>query len=237
MRLARAALRSLVAVLITATILTAGQAGARADRAPGTYTVRPGDTLSAVATRTRVRVADLAAANKIIDVHRIRVGDRLVIPGGAPQPPGDAAKPDLRRLPARLRDQPGRLAMLPRFDAAAREFGVPADLLKAVTWQESGWQNDKISSTKALGIGQLMPNTVVFVNGSLLGGARLDPRQPEHNIRMSARFLAYLLQRTKGDARTAVSAYYQGLASVQRRGPYSDTRRYADDVLALQSKF
>ena len=125
---------------------------------------------------------------------------------------------------------------MPHFDAAAREHRVPADLLKALAWQESGWQNDKVSATRALGIGQLMPDTVSFVNGQLLPRP-LDPRRAADNIRMSARFLAYLLAQTGGDVGASVGAYYQGLASLRRDGPIPETRRYVADVLALRRKF
>ncbi len=189
-----------------------------------------------VAERTGRTMASLAAANKISDIHRIKAGARLVVPPRGSKAVAPRQGSTNRQLPARLRQQPQRLALMPRFDASAREFGVPADLLKAVTWQESGWQNDKVSSTKARGIGQLMPDTVAFVNGSLLR-AKLDPAIPEHNIRMSARFLAYLLKSTKGDVRGAVASYYQGLRSVRERGLYPSTTQYVDDVLALRAKF
>lgn len=213
-------------------------AGAHAAQAPARlpHVVQPGETLSGVAFRTGASMASLARANKISDVNRIRAGDRLVVPGGSPGPVARTDPKVSNRLPARLQERPERVALLPRFDSAAREFGVPADLLKAITWQESGWQNDRVSSTKARGIGQLMPDTVAFVNGSLLR-ARLDPGRPDDNIRMSARFLAYLLHRTNGDVSRAVAAYYQGLGSVQRRGPYPSTIRYTADVLALRRKF
>lgn len=206
------------------------------------HTVAKGETLSSVAASRGVSVAALARANRIDDIHLVRAGRRLVLPppaGGArPSPPSmpPAASRALASLPERLRAQPARLVLMPHFDAAASEFGVPADLFKAMTWLESGWQNDKVSSTKALGIGQLMPDTVAFVNGVLLK-ARLDPRRPEDNIRMSARFLAYLLRQNRGDVARALSSYYQGLASVRRQGPLPETHRYVANVLALRKKF
>lgn len=208
-----------------------------------TRTVARGDTLSALAASLGVSVSNLARANGIIDIHRILAGSRLVVPKAAATParaaPVPAAAPppsSAARVPARLRAQPERLALMSHFDAAAREFEVPADLLKAMTWLESGWRNDRVSSTNAIGIGQLMPDTVAFVNGVLLR-ARLDPRRPEHNIRMSARFLAYLLRQNDGDVALALSSYYQGLASVRRQGPLPQTRRYVANVLALRQKF
>lgn len=56
-----------------------GRAAEVARSSPERYTVRPGDTLWAIALKTGVRVEDLAAANGIRGDH-LRVGQRLVIP-------------------------------------------------------------------------------------------------------------------------------------------------------------
>lgn len=56
-----------------------------------TYTVRSGDTLSAIASRNKVKLADLKAANGLSG-DRIIVGQKLVIPGvSAPVQPKAAA--------------------------------------------------------------------------------------------------------------------------------------------------
>ncbi|GBD29245.1 Murein hydrolase activator NlpD [bacterium HR32] len=62
-----------------------GRAAEVASSGPARYTVRPGDTLWAIALKTGVRVEALAAANGI-QGDRLRVGQRLVIPV-----PGSAA--------------------------------------------------------------------------------------------------------------------------------------------------
>ena len=206
-------------VLVLAALLHSGGA------ATG-YRVQRGDTLSSIARRHGTTVEALAAANGIGDVNRIRAGARLAIP-----------TPDASKLPATLRRHPERLVLVPHFDRAAREHGVPADLLKAVTWLESGWQNHKVSPIGARGIGQLMPATVEFTNDRLLGGARLDPAVPADNIRLAARFLRYLLDRTEGDSRQALAAYYQGLRSVREIGPKPHTVQYVADVTALRARF
>ena len=230
---------ALALVAVAAVALSEPAVAGSASLSAGTRTVARGETLSGVAASLGVSVASLARANGIADVHRVQAGRRLVVPAAAGKAAAAASSAPAAAtgaLPERLRAQPGRLALMSHFDAAAAEFGVPADLFKAMTWLESGWQNDKVSSTKAVGIGQLMPDTIAFVNGVLLR-ARLDPRRPEHNIRMSARFLAYLLRQNSGDVERALSSYYQGLASVRRQGPLPQTRRYVANVLALRQKF
>ena len=199
----------------------------------GRYLVRLGDTLSGIAAKLGVDVTALAAANGLANPHRIVAGTRLVVPSPAPAAPA-AAPPST--LPDVLRQQPARLKLMATFDAVARDYHLPADLLKAVAWMESGWQNDKVSVANAYGIGQLMPDTVTFVNQQLLG-VSLDPRRPEHNIRIAARYLRWLLDQTNGYVPTAVAGYYQGLASVRRIGMLADTRFYVASVLALQPRF
>lgn len=236
--------RAILALVALVALAGSTQAAAgRPARRSSPSVVARGETLSEVANRLGVSVSDLARANRIANPNRVRAGRRLVVPGrGAPTPAAKTVGRPRRndkaglRLPDELRAQPARLALAPRFDAAARDHGVPADLLKAVAWQESGWQNHKVSSTKALGIGQLMPDTVTFVNERLTERP-LDPRRPEHNIVMTARFLRYLLDQTGGNTPMAVAAYYQGLASVRRDGPLRVTDQYVANVLALRAKF
>ncbi len=227
--------RAVSSVVALVALVAAAQAAAGpSSRGSDRHVVARGETLSELAAHLGVSTADLARANRLADPNRIRAGQRLVVPGQARSGKGRA------RVPDDLRRRPERLAMMSRLDAAARRHGVPADLFKAVTWMESGWQNDKVSSTNARGIGQLMPDTVTFVNDRLLrrrGGRRLDPRRPDDNIAMSARFLRYLLDQTGGDVQRAVAAYYQGLASVRREGPLPVTKEYVRSVLALRAKF
>jgi membrane-bound lytic murein transglycosylase D len=54
------------------------------------YKVRRGDTLSRIASRHGVRMSELVALNHLRSRHRIRVGQVLVLPGGAAPPPSVA---------------------------------------------------------------------------------------------------------------------------------------------------
>jgi len=200
------------------------------------YTVRPGDTLSGIAVRLGVGTSALAEANGIADPDRLVAGRTLQVPGGGTTAAAATASPSVPSgLPARVRANPDRLAYIPIFERWASTYGVPADLLMAMTWLESGWQQGRVSSTGAVGVGQIMPDTTAWMRDHVIGEP-LDPTAVDDNIRMSARYLQWLLDRTGGDVRLALAGYYQGPASVRTRGLLPETERYVSDIASLRER-
>jgi soluble lytic murein transglycosylase-like protein len=218
-------------VMLAAAGQAATSVGAARSAAP-THVVRPGDTLSSIAARYGTSAGAIARANRIANPNLVVIGRRLTIPGGT----SGAAAPG---LPAKLLAHPDRVALRPNFEKWAAQYGVPADLLEALCWVESGWQRTVVSRTGAVGIGQLQPATVdhvrLLVGGKI--GPKLDPNNADDNIRMSARFLRFLLDGTGGDASTALAAYYQGLRSVRTGPVLGETKQYVATVLAFRPYF
>jgi soluble lytic murein transglycosylase-like protein len=133
---------------------------------------------------------------------------------------------------------PERLYLEPILAQAARDYGLPVDLILAQAWAESGWRVDAVSKKGAVGVLQLMPNAVDFISNRLLKVDQpLDPRDPAANAHMAARFMRHLLDRLDGDLRQALMAYNQGLSGLRRKGPVPDAETYADKVLALRPVF
>lgn len=205
-----------------------GAAAAAAPSPPATeaqtvrHTVAKGETLSSIARRYGVSVTSITSRNGISNPNLLRVGATLTIEivlGGKPT------------YPTSLRRDPQRLALVEHFDRAAAEFGVPHDLLKSMCWYESGWRAGAISSAGAIGVGQLMPGTAAFV-AEQMGEPRLDPYDPVDNIRMSAWYLAYLLDRYDRTTRQALMAYNQGWKQLETKGPTKLARSYADTIIA-----
>jgi soluble lytic murein transglycosylase-like protein len=194
-----------------------------AGSAATTYTVKAGDNLSAIGRHFGVSQQALTSANHLADPNRITIGEHLVIP-------------DAGTLPSALTSRPQRLVLRPLFRRWARAYGVSPALVEALAWMESGWQNSVVSKTGAVGIGQLEPSTTAFVNTVLLH-TKLDPRRPSDNIRLTSRFLRWLLDQTGGDVPTAIGGYYQGLALMHTRGPLPWTRTYITDILLLRAAF
>ena len=131
-----------------------------------------------------------------------------------------------------------RLYLEPILAQAARDHGVPVDMILAQAWAESSWRIDAVSNKGATGVLQLMPKAVEFVSKRLLKlDHELDALDPAANARMGARYMQHLLMRTDGDARQALIAYNQGLSGLRRHGPYPAAESYADKVLALRPLF
>lgn len=223
----RAVATALVAVLVGAGA-TAGTMSTSHTTSSGPYVVREGDTLSGIAAQYGTTPGALAQANGIADPDRIVAGQKLTITGGGA---GERAA----AIPARLAAHPERLALRPQFAQWAATYGVPEDLLEALAWVESGWQSNVVSNTGAVGIGQLMPDTVAFMGRKI--GVPLDPFDADANIRMTARFLRYLLDANGGTITSALASYYQGLRSYRTGPVHAETLLYVATVLAVRPQF
>jgi hypothetical protein len=119
----------------------------------------------------------------------------------------------------------------------AAQNGVPASLAEAIAWQESGWNNDEVSSIGAVGVMQIVPSTWTWIDRYLTPSAPLGTTSAAENIRAGVLLLHELLAVTGDDYAMAIAGYYQGLASVKAHGMYPDTRLYVNDILALQQRF
>ena len=210
---------------------------AGAPAALGAYVVRPGDTLSALAAQTGVATAQMAYMNGLDPAAPLLIGTVLKLPSGAPAP----ARASLPAPAARVVPQASPVPTGARLDAEqikalAAQHGAPGSLAAAIAWQESGFNNGAVSSANARGVMQIMPGTWDWVNRNLTA-TPLDPTSAADNVRAGSLYLASLLRDTGGDARMAAAAYYQGLASVRSRGLFDDTKRYVDNVFALQGRF
>ncbi len=190
------------------------------------HQVAPGETLSAIASRYGASTGAIAAANGIDDPDRIHAGALLVIPGGvgAEAPARPAVRVTKAEAEAALR-------------AAAREFGVREELLLSLAWQESGWQQHVVSHAGAVGLLQLTPDTADWAQEVVMG-ERVDwVGSAEGNARAGAAVLRHHIDYFGGDEWMALAAYYQGVAGVERYGPYAETRLYVLNILAMAPGF
>ncbi len=227
-------------VPVSDTTTTTSSSGAGAS-----YVVQPGDTLSAIAARSGESVRALAADNGLDPNHALLTGTVIRVSAGsagsgtsadaaASQPVGATAQGTPTDPPY---PTPERVSAS-QVGSIASANGVPASLADAIGWQESGFNNDLVSSADARGVMQILPGTWAWIQQSLnSGGPPLAPASAADNVRGGVLLLHSLLDATGGDQSLAAAGYFQGLPSVQQNGVYPSTQQYVNSVLALENQF
>lgn len=185
-----------------------------------TYTVRAGDGFTVIARRLGVSVPALLDANALSLSTIIHPGQRLNVPAST--------------VPRQVSTSS---QLVPIFEKAAQEAGIPADLLMAVAYVESRWQQNARSPAGAVGVGQLMPATAKWVARDLMGEPRLDIADTTDNIRMSAHLLEWLLDEAGGNADRALAMYLQGVYGVRANGVSDAAVAYAGKISSMRRQF
>ncbi|MEA2509736.1 MAG: hypothetical protein QOG21_1818 [Actinomycetota bacterium] len=189
-------------------------------RVDSIHTVAAGETLSSIAARYGTSVAALARSNHLKDANLIVVGARLKVPAGQPRATSST--------PAPAKTVEGSLVH------EAVVHGVSPSLVKAVAWEESGWQQGVKSSAGAIGVMQVLPGTARFVN-HVLGAGHLRVRKMADNVHLGVIYLHHLLV-TQPSERKALAAYNSGPGNI---GAHLKKwqRPYVRTVEALKQRF
>jgi soluble lytic murein transglycosylase len=120
----------------------------------------------------------------------------------------------------------------------AENYDLDPALLAAVVYRESKFDPDARSSSGAVGLMQLLPETAKGI-ALHTGGSRFrvsDLYDPEINVRYGAFYLRRLM-RKYGDQRLALAAYNAGQTNVDEwlasggGVRFPETRQYVDEVL------
>jgi LysM repeat protein len=211
----------------------------------GGYVVQPGDTLSAIAARAGTTVAQLAADNGLDPNGLLIAGSMLRVPGAAGsatasgtvsaagQPVGAAAEGNGGGPPYPT----PQTVSASEVGQIASSNGVPPSLAEAIGWQESGFNNDLVSSAGAVGVMQITPGTWDWINRTLVSGAPLAPADATSNVLGGVLMLRALLNSTGGNLALTAGGYFQGLSSVQQNGLLPTTQQYVNAVTALVQQF
>ncbi|HOO73376.1 MAG TPA: lytic transglycosylase domain-containing protein [Spirochaetota bacterium] len=112
-------------------------------------------------------------------------------------------------------------------DRYARQYRVPASLVKAVIKNESNYNPEAVSPKGAMGLMQLMPSVASDFGIE-------DPFSPEENIKTGTALLGNLLREYNGDYKLALSAYNAGPGAVNEHNgvpDYPETRDYVKKVI------
>jgi N-acetylmuramoyl-L-alanine amidase len=213
----------------------------------GSYIVKAGDTLTAIAARAGISVAQLAAANGLDLNGVLLAGSVLRLSGSASSVPVSTQGASAATQPVGAAAQ-GSAVNPPyptpetvtssQVGSIAAANGVPPSLADAIAYQESGFNNALVSSADARGVMQILPGTWDWIQRTLVPGASpLAPASAADNVRGGVLLLRSLLHSTGGSPALAAAGYYQGLPSVQQNGMYPDTEQYVNNVMLLAQRF
>jgi N-acetylmuramoyl-L-alanine amidase len=226
--------------------------------APGTgsYSVKAGDTLSAIASRHGVKLSELLSANQLSLTSVIYPGNKLAIPGAAGQPAPQPAASVTPLVPSSFlgfsypaavvssanenkallnaSPVPSREQMRGIVADTARAMGVEPSLALAFAHQESGFNQRAVSPANAIGTMQVIPSSGQWASD--LVGRKLNLLDPYDNATAGVAIIRQLLATSK-DRDTAIAGYYQGQYSVSKYGMYDDTKAYVEAIKAHQKNF
>lgn len=227
MRLIKVAVVPAVAVV---SLLFSSNAGA------STYVVQRGDTLWGISRSHHVALHDLEAANPMPNFDYIRPGQKVTIPdppapppASAPTPAGSAPPPVAERRPPS--GTPERALLV----AAARRHGVNPNLVLALSWWESGWNQGSLSSAGAVGMMQVLPSTADWA-GPRFVGRKVDVHRAEDNVEVGTALLRHYLD-VFDDPKLALAAYYQGETATHKYGVLPGSQRYVEGIWSLRNRF
>ena len=192
------------------------------------YVVRSGDGLIRIANRYGTDWRWIARRNKVASSLVIHPGQRLVVKEQLVRSTAKAAR---KTTPGRVTKAYARALVAKE----ARRQGVDVPLALALAFNESGFQQHVRSSVGAVGVMQVMPGTGQWVAKHLIGRP-LNLADVEDNVLAGVAYFKLLLRIT-GRTDQALAGYYQGLASVRKRGMYDDTKAYVRNILALRTRF
>lgn len=218
------------------------------------YTIKSGDTLSGIAARHGVRLADVLSANRLKVTSIIYPGNKLVIPGkstavqpassvtplvpssflGYTYPAAVVASANKNKALLNASPVPSLAQMKSIVADTARRMGVDPALALAFAYQESGFNQRAVSPANAIGTMQVIPSSGEWASD--LVGRKLNLLDPYDNATAGVAIIRQLI-RTSKNLDHAIAGYYQGQYSVSKYGMYSDTKTYVAAIKAHRKNF
>jgi soluble lytic murein transglycosylase-like protein len=140
---------------------------------------------------------------------------------------GENAKPAIQKHIARYRSPDEAAVIADSIMRHSQTYDLNPKLVAALMARESKFNPHALSSSGAIGLGQLLPSTAKGLNLD-------DPYDIDQNAKGTVRYIKSLVDRFNGQVSNAIAAYLEGPNAVMRNGGYSDhTRGYVQDILSI----
>jgi soluble lytic murein transglycosylase-like protein len=191
------------------------------------YSVKPGDNLWTIARGFRVDVGSLARDNRLTNPNFIYPGQSLIVP----DPPAPPPAPVVAR-PAGPRGAAAKAIIIRQ----AKRHDLNPNFALALSYWESGWNQDAVSSTGAIGLMQVEPYTGAWVGPKLLG-RQVNLNDANDNAEVGVVLLRHYLDVFNGDPKLALAAYYQGETATHKHGIFKSSQAYVNGIWALRNRF
>ena len=109
-----------------------------------------------------------------------------------------------------------------------QQYNVNPKLIAALVCRESAYNPFAVSSSGAIGLGQLLPSTAKSLNV-------MNPYDIDENLMGTTRYVRLMLNRWKDHPQQvplALASYAEGYGAVTRNGGYKEsTKRYIEDII------
>ena len=139
-------------------------------------------------------------------------------------------------------------------ESASQRYELDKALIYGIIRTESGFRSDAVSRVNAIGLMQMMPKTLHWLqseNSDLPRASEDDLKKPDINITYGCCYMRYLID-LYGSKSTAIAAYNAGPGNVSRwlenpeyssdgitlsRIPFDETRKYVSKVIAAEEMY
>lgn len=103
------------------------------------------------------------------------------------------------------------------------QYQVDHRVVASVIAVESAFRRDAISSSGAIGLGQLKPATATWLGVN-------NPYDPVDNVSGCAKYISMLSKKYNGNLSKALGAYYQGPGTIDREGVNDAAKHYIGKI-------
>ena len=115
---------------------------------------------------------------------------------------------------------------------AAKKYDINYHALRAIAWQESNFNPEAVSNRGALGMFQLMPSTIEYLNNKY--NINIDPMNPQ-SASMAAALYLKDLEIQLNHPELAIAAYYVGPGTIIKYdgdlNKLPNTKKYLENIL------